>query len=109
MSTSSVVINQNVELLKVLCRQTLTFNAILGKLQTSYPLTGWSDELLNERLNQGFKEGRIQFVGYDLSNPSGYQINQNMLQLNGPRNMVYACFCSNMYPVNLSVPGVTSY
>ena len=108
MSFASSTIDENVEIVKVLCRSTLTFDALLSSLQAQYPTRGWTTELLTTRLAQGRVQGRIKGVADSpyVSEPQGYTIDQDMVRKNPSLNKIYECFCSNAYPVDIQVPGV---
>lgn len=103
MSTASPVINQNIEIITVICTgkgSALTEAFLLQQLQQKYPETGWNPVLLATRLRNGVKTGLYLAVG---ANPGssvveGYSLQPNMLNLN-PLNMVYEPFCSQIIPL----------
>jgi len=115
MSTSSTVINQNIEIISVLCQSrspgsAVVFNGILSALQSRYPTTGWTSDLLTARLAKGISQGLFIKVG---SNPYGtgtvgYAIQPNMLRLNNPLNFLYEPFCSQIRPIGCCESGNTA-
>lgn len=103
MSSSNPVINQNIEIISVICQQAVAFNGILSRLQQLYPSTGWTSSLLQTRLSNGVRQGIFVAIGNNPSGPvAGYGINRNMLRLNFPQNAIYAPFCSQALPLGCS-------
>lgn len=109
MSHASDSINQNTQIVQVLCREAITFEGLLAALQSRFPSTGWTESLLTTRLDQGIQQGRIKPVGSNPAGPvEGYTANQRALSINPSINAVYGCFCSNMFPVDLAQQGVST-
>ena len=106
MSTASPIINQNIEIISVLCQgghpgAAVTFSGILAALQARYPATGWTSDLLTTRLTKGIQQGLFLPVGSNPAGPvEGYALQPNMLKLNNPRNFLYEPFCSQIRPIN---------
>lgn len=109
MSHASTVLNQNTQIVQVLCRESVTFDGLLAALQSRYPSTGWTESLLTTRIDQGIQQGRIKPVGTDPAGPvEGYTINQNMGFLNPVLNAPFLCFCSNAFPTDLGLQGLST-
>ena len=103
MSSSNPVINQNIEIISVICQRAVAFNGILSRLNQLYPSTGWTSSLLQTRLTNGVKQGIFIAIGNNPAGPiAGYGINRNMLRLNFPQNAVYEAFCSQAVPLGCS-------
>lgn len=107
MSTSSTVINRNIEIVQALCTTTsaVALTGLLSYLQTTYPASAWTEDLLLTYLDVGVSQGLYIRVG---TNPltgvvEGYNINKNALKLN-TRNQVYGPYCSRFS----SVPAFSS-
>ena len=66
-----------VQLANTRCLSGLTFTQLLGRLQSNYPNQNWTSQLLNERLTQGIRRGRVC-----LSAANTYVLKKNMVQLN---------------------------
>lgn len=112
MSAASPAINENIEVIQVLCTGgAMTFNAILGSLQNRFPETGWTSDLLQTRLDNGIVEGRFKAIGSApyAGDIIGYNIDFKMVRNNPSVNKVYECFCSKIHPVDIQVPGVGFY
>lgn len=90
--------SQNIEIITVLCGgASVDETGLLAALQSNYPTTGWTAELLNSRLVQGRREGRYRLVNDTpyTTVGAGWQINPKMLSLNYPTNKVYANSCTS--------------
>jgi len=99
MSIASPIINENIEIITVICRSAVAFNGILSRLQQLYPATGWTADLLTTRLTKGIRQGLFTAVGGNPAGPvQGYGINPRMLTLNYSQNVIYEPFCSNVIP-----------
>lgn len=107
--SSNEIINQNIQIIQVLCRQTVTADALLAGLQSRFPTAGWTAELLSTRIAQGVKEGRLTPVA---NSPyvaaQGYKVNYNMTRLNAV-NKIYECFCSSILETTPFASGVQLY
>ena len=114
MSTASPVINQNIEIITVLCQSrhpgaAVAFNGLLAALQSRFPSTGWTSTLLHTLLTAGIKQGLFTPVGSNPAGPvEGYALNRNMLSLNNPRNFLYEPFCSQILPLPCTCKGDTA-
>lgn len=89
---------QNTEIITVLCGGiSVDETGLLAALQSQYPSTGWTDELLNFRLVEGRREGRYRLVNTTpyTTDGAGWQINPRMLVVNYPTNKVYASACTS--------------
>ena len=114
MSTASPVINQNIEIISVLCvpkhpGAAVTFTGLLNTLLQLYPATGWTSDLLTTRLTVGKRQGLFLAVGDVPGGPVlGWAVNTNMLRLNYPLNFLYEPFCSQIRPIGSVDPKGTA-
>lgn len=108
--TTSSIIVLNVQIVQMLCRQNLTFAALLLALQTHFADASWDEAQLTARLAAAIKEGRVQGVGGTPGEaPEGYRLNPNMSVVNPSVNKIYECQCSGIEPTSIQVPGITYY
>jgi hypothetical protein len=99
MSTSSPLINQNIEIISILCRHPVSFDGLLSSLQNLYPTTGWTANLLETRLRLGKRQGLFLPIGSNPAGPvEGWSLQPNANWLNYPQNQLYEPFCSQIRP-----------
>lgn len=100
MSTSSPAINQNIEIVSILCRRPIAFSGLLSALQNLYPTTGWTANLLELRLKAGKRRGLFLPIGSNPAGPvEGWGLQPNANYLNFPQNQIYEPFCSQIRPI----------
>jgi len=100
MSSSSPVINQNIEIVSILCRGGVAFSGLLSALQNLYPATNWTANLLETRLRQGKRRGLFLPIGSNPAGPvEGWALQPNANFLNYTVNQIYEPFCSQIRPV----------
>ena len=100
MSTSSPAINQNIEIVSILCRRPVAFNGLLSALQNLYPTTGWTANLLDLRLRAGKRRGLFLPIRSNPAGPvEGWGLQPNANYLNFPQNQIYEPFCSQIRPI----------
>jgi hypothetical protein len=86
--------NLNAQIIQVLCHSTLQFNDILHSLQTRFPASNWSSNLLNTFLSLGTKQGRLVQVTF---NPQRWQVRRDMAYV-FPTNQIYQNLCETILP-----------
>lgn len=89
---TETLIQQTAQVVNVLCNLSLTFNALLVRLQQLYPATAWDDTLLTAVLAAGKQLGTFKFIGGFPGGPiTGYSVNANGLLLNPFNNNFAGC------------------
>src|SRR5436190_19409191 len=101
MSATSTLVNQNIEIIQVICLQATTFDGILAALQSRFASTGWTETLLSTRISAGLRQGLFIPVGDDPTlGVLGYQVNPRLASLNYAQNAVYVPYCSQIRSAN---------
>ncbi len=80
------------EIVNALCGLTLTGSQLLARLQTKFPDSGWTLELLNNLLARGKKKG---IFCVPIANAGFWAVNLNMVLAN-PSNSIYQDDCSKI-------------
>ncbi len=91
-------ISLNQEIVKTLCRSSaVSAVGLLITLQSRFPESNWTLELLMSLLQNGKKNGLYLLVGPDPTSTegTGWQVNKFALQTNYTKNKPYGPFCNN--------------
>lgn len=90
---TSTLITLTAQIVNVLCGKSLTFDALLARLQSKYPTSSWTSTLLTNTLAAAKTLGTIKFLGGFAGSTvvTGYAVNPEALQLNNAFNKHFQC------------------
>jgi len=95
---TSALITLTGQVVGVLCGTTVSFNGLLARLQSLYPSSGWTDDLLESVLASGKSLGTFSFIGGYAGGPvTGYTLNKNGLKQNYAFNKNFATQCPGVF------------